>query len=138
MIKFIFFATSPELFSQEISHIKSLLLTYNSEWAIITDKSQLVLLAPELNKESSVVILFASSDKELEDLLEIKESFGAIPTVLVLPNDNTMTLQRGMMLHPLNFMAKHSGLNQYSVAVSEIYNIYEDHFHQKRGYSSYH
>lgn len=137
MVKFIFFATNPELFTQEISHIKSLLLTYNSESVIITETYQLISLTSQLSKEKSVVILFASSNEELEDLQNIKESLGAIPTILVLPDDNTMTLQRGMLLKPLYFMAKHSELSQFSVAVNEIYNIYEDHFSQTGRFSMY-
>ena len=130
MVEFIFYATRPELFAQEIAHIKSLLLTYNTKSVIITDRTQLVCLAPQLSKENNVVLLFASSDEELEDLLNIQEYFGSIPTILVLPDDNTETLQRGMLLHPLYFMAKHAELSQYSFAVNELCHIYKDHNNQ--------
>ena len=130
MVEFIFYATRPELFTQEIAHIKSLLLTYDTQSIIITDRTHLVCLSPQLSKENNVVLLFASSDEELEDLVNLKECFGSIPTILVLPDDNTETLQRGMLLHPLYFMAKHAELSQYSFAVNELCHIYEDHNNQ--------
>ena len=130
MVKFIFYATRPELFAQEIAHIKSLLLMYNTKSVIITDRTHLVCLAPQLSKENHVVLLFVSSGEELEDLVILKKYFGSIPTILILPDDNTETLQRGMLLHPLYFMAKHAELSQFSLAVNEICHIYEDHFNQ--------
>ena len=136
MVRFIFYATRPELFAQEIAHIKSLLLMYNTKSVIITDRTLLVCLAPQLSKENNVVLLFASSDEELEDLVNIKEYFGLIPTILVLPDDNTKTLQRGMLLHPRYFMAKHAELSQFSLAVNELCHIYEEHNNQRAHYSS--
>jgi hypothetical protein len=138
MVKFIFYATRPGLFGQEIAHIKSLLLTYNTKSVIITDRTQLVCLAPQLSKENNVVLLFASSDEELEDLVNLKEYFSSIPTILVLPDDNIETLQRGMLLHPLYFMAKHAELCQYSFAVNELCYIYEDRLNQSDRYSFQH
>ena len=138
MVEFIFYATRPELFAQEIAHIKSLLLKYNTKSVIITDQTHLICSTPQLSKENNVVLLFASSDEELEDLLNIQEYFGPIPTILVLPDDNTETLQRGMLLHPLYFMAKHAELCQYSFAVNELCYIYEDRLNQSDRYSFQH
>ena len=126
MVRFIFYATKPELFSQELSHIKRLLLSYDTETILITDRTQLVCLMPQLDRKDSVVLLFASTDEELDDLVQIKQHFGAIPSILILPDDNTSALQRGMLLHPLYFMSKHAELNQYSLAVDELCRIYSD------------
>lgn len=138
MVKFIFYATRPEIFVQEISHIESLLQFYNTRSLLITDRTQLICLLPQLRKENNVILLFTHSDKDLDDLINIYEQFNAIPTILVLPDDNTQTLQRGMLLHPLYFMAKHAELNQFSLAVNEIYHIYGDHFKPTFPYSCLH
>ena len=130
MIKFVFYATSPELFAQEITHIKSLLLMHNAKSVVVTNRTHLESLVPQLNKKDNVILLFASSDEELEDLVNIKELFSSIPTILVLPDDNTKTLQRGMLLHPLYFMTKHAERSQFSLVVNELYHIYEDHNNQ--------
>ena len=130
MTNFIFYATKPELFSQEITHIESLLAKFTTKSLIISDRIQLICLIPKLCKESSVVLLFASSDEELEDLVNIKERLGAIPTILILPDDDTETLQRGMLLHPLYFLTQHAELNQFSYAVNELCHIYEGYFDQ--------
>ena len=70
------------------------------------------------------------SQEELDNLINVKQYFKALPTILVLPDDNIETLQRGMLLNPLYFLAKHAGLNQFSLAVSELCHIYTDHFRQ--------
>lgn len=135
MIRFIFYATRPELFVQEIKHIHSLLFSYHARFVIINDRVELLSFIPESRKESTVLLLFASTHEELEDLVNIKEQFSAIPTVLVLPDDCTETVQKGMLLHPLYFMTKHDDPRDFSSAINQLCHIYED-FTQKARYSS--
>ena len=131
MTKFIIYATSLDLFAQEISHIHSLLVSSNTEeLLVLNNKTELISLIPNLCNERTVAILFASSSDELDDLVSIKEQFGAISTVLVLPDDQTETLQRGMLFNPLYFMTKQDELRHYSLAINELCHIYEDHFNQ--------
>lgn len=103
---------------------------YNTESVVITDSNRLLCLTSQLCKEKNIIILFATSDEELEGLVNLREHLGAIPTILVLPDDNTKTLQRGMLLSPLYFMAKNAELNQFSLAVNELCHIYKDYSHQ--------
>ena len=58
----------------------------------------------------------------------IKEQFGAIPTVLILPDENTETFQKGMLLQPFYFMAKQDHIRQFSLAINELCQIYKDYF----------
>lgn len=134
-VRFVFFATRIDLFAQEIAHIRALLFTHDTESVIMTDSSQLISLIPHLQRESSVVLLFASSNEELEELILMKEHFGSIPTILVLPDDNTETLQKGMLLHPLYFMARHAELRQFTLAVDELCHCCEGQTKQTRRYS---
>jgi hypothetical protein len=94
----------------------------------------------QLDKLNDIEVLenFISENEELEDLVNLKEYFSSIPTILVLPDDNIETLQRGMLLHPLYFMAKHAELCQYSFAVNELCYIYEDRLNQSDRYSFAH
>lgn len=128
MINFILFATNPKLFADEITHIKSLLQRNGTESVIINDRTELICLIPKLCKEKSVVLLFASSGEELDDYVNIRECFGAISVVLILPDDDTARLQRAMLLHPLYFIAKHAVLNHFSLAVNDLCDIYANHF----------
>ena len=124
MIRFVFYANRPEIFSQEISHIQSLLIQHNTELLIINDRAKLILLIPQLCQEKSVAILCASTTDELDDLMMVREEFASIPTVLVLPDDHTETFQRGMLLNPLYFMARQDDLRHVSLAINELCHCY--------------
>ena len=135
MVEYVFFVTHPEVFAKEIAHIKSLLMMYNTRSMVIDDSDRFLYLIPQLSKQKSIIILFATSNEELEDLISFREHLGAIPTILVLPDDNTRTLQKGMLLSPMYFMAKNSEVNQFSLAIDELHHIYEDYFHDTRSSS---
>lgn len=135
MFKFIIYATRVEMFAQEIAHIRSLLDAYDTELAIISDRAELVCLIPGLNRESAAAVLFASSDEDLEYLVKIKEHFGSIPTVLVLPDDRTETFQTGMLLNPLFFMSKNETLMHLSFTINELCYIYKDRFSEPSQFS---
>ena len=89
MVTFIVYAARLDLFTQEILHIKSLLGSYDTDLLILNNKNKLISLIPGLCKNKTAAIFFASSKEGLEDLVGIKEQFGAIPTVLILPDENT-------------------------------------------------
>ena len=130
MIKFILFSTKPNLFTEEITHIKFLLRRSGTESIIVNDRTELILLIPQLSKEESVVMLFASSSDELNDFVNIRQLFGSVSIVLILPEDNTEMLQQAMLLHPVYFMAKNAELSQFSLAVNDLCNIYGKSFAQ--------
>ena len=127
MVKFILFASRLELFTKEIAYIQSQLIAYNSEIAITDNTFKFISLIANSRKEENVAILFASSDDELQQFLDLKKHLCPIPTILVLPDDHIETLQKGMLLSPLYFMAKHAEFNQFSVAINELCHIYEDY-----------
>lgn len=128
MVRILFYATQLEMFSQEISHLQSLL--FDTELLFISDRTDLICMLPELCREQTVVILFASSDEELEDLVNIKEKFASMPTVLVLPDDHVETFQKGMLLHPLYFMARQDDFRYFSSAIDDLCHIYKNHPHK--------
>lgn len=130
MVKFIFYASKPELFNKEITHIKFLLTMYSTESVIISDWSKLYCLIPHLHKENDVVFLFVSSNEELERFVRIRECFDSVPMIVVLPDDKTETLQKGMILNPVYFLTQNAEPSQLLSAVNELCKIYESYFDQ--------
>lgn len=130
MVKFILYSTSTELHIQEIDHIQSILDYYNAELLVVNDTDKLIHLINGIEKTYTAVIFFVSSYEELENLVIVKEKFGQIPTILILPDNESKTLQRGMTLNPVFFMSKQDDKRHISLAVNELCYIYDEHFKQ--------
>lgn len=128
MINFVLFVTRLELFAQEIAHIQSQFISYDAQLVIIEKLNEFLSLIPSLNAKRTVVILFISSTDELKDLVKTKTKIGEIPSVIVLPDDQVKTFQRGMLLRPLYFFTKQDDPRHISIAIDELYYLFRESF----------
>lgn len=129
MVRFILYASKPAIFTQEIAHIQSLAVTCHSSVLITDNLFKLIHLVAQTSKQESVAILFAATDEELKNLVELRGRISSIPTILVLPDDDIDTLQKGMLLSPLYFMARYAETSQFTVAINELCHIYAEYNH---------
>ena len=131
MVKFLFFTTRPKEFAKEIAYVHSLSVLYSIELLVVYTRTKLVSSISALTEKMTIAILIASSAEELEGLICLKQQFGSITTILVLPDDLTETLQKAMLLNPLYFMTIQDNFSHFASAFSELSNIYVRHFNSQ-------
>lgn len=132
MVKVIFYAPRSQIFSGDIAFFFPWCMLQPIKLITVHARHALISSVGELNRDRVILILAASSNTDLEELISLKEMFLSLPTILILPDDSLETLQKGMLLNPVYFMTIQDDFCHVSDAVMNLNNIYIQHYNPQK------
>lgn len=132
-VQIFFYTSSPSAFGREITCMLALAIDNSYLFQSVYSKASLRQILCNEQGGTTILILAALHDQELDELLELKQEVCAhIPVILILADDSEATLHKAHKFRPRYLTTIHHDFSQVLSVVEHLCRILFE------GYRGYH